>query len=63
MKCCRCGKPYNECKAMHPIDPAGTKNRRWVCTDCETEEEAKKLDPVAKQIEDIILEDNVRREN
>lgn len=39
MKCCRCGKSFYDCKAMHPIDPPGTENRRWVCLDCETAEE------------------------
>lgn len=58
MKCCRCGKPFNECKAMHPIDPPGARGRRWVCTDCETKEEADRIDPVVKQLEDIILADN-----
>ena len=43
---------------MHPIDAPGTPGRRWVCTDCETKEESEKVDPVVKQIEDIILADN-----
>lgn len=60
MKCCRCGKSFNECKAMHPIDAPGTKDRRWVCIDCETEEEAKKVDADVKELENIILEDNER---
>lgn len=58
MKCYRCGKSFNECKALHPIDPPGTQGRRWVCTDCETKAEADRIDPVVKQIEDIILADN-----
>lgn len=56
MKCYRCGKPFNECKAMHPIDPPGKKGRRWVCNDCETTEEANNVDPFVKEIENIILE-------
>jgi len=60
MKCCRCGKSFYDCKAMHPIDPPGTENRRWVCLDCETAEENAAVDPVVKEIERIILEDNER---
>ena len=60
MKCCRCGKPFYNCKAMHPIDPPGTENRRWVCLDCETAEENATLDPKVREIERIILNDNER---
>lgn len=60
MKCYRCGKSFYDCKAMHPIDPPGTKDRRWVCTDCETAEENAALDPEVREIERIIREDNER---
>lgn len=56
MNCCRCGKPFYECKAMHPIDPKGTKGRRWVCLECETEEENAKISPEVKEYERMILQ-------
>lgn len=37
LKCARCGKPAYKCLKLHPIDPKGTKDRRWVCSDCETD--------------------------
>ncbi len=55
MKCFRCGKPFYECKAMHPIDPPGTKGRRWVCIDCETPDENALVDPEVKKFERIIM--------
>lgn len=39
MKCCRCNAVMGELNAMVPIDPKGTKDRRWVCLNCITEEE------------------------
>ena len=59
MNCCRCGRPFYECRAMHPIDPKGTKGRRWVCLECETPEENAKLDPECKNFERMILEGKV----
>lgn len=56
MNCCRCGKPFYGCRAMHPIDPAGTKGRRWVCLDCETAEENASVGPEVKEFERRILE-------
>lgn len=56
LKCSRCKKPYYKCQALHPIDPPGAKNRRWVCLDCETKEENAKLDPEVREIEKMFLE-------
>lgn len=39
MKCCRCNKGMNEVNGMIPIDPPGTKDRKWTCTGCATLEE------------------------
>lgn len=63
LKCARCNKPFYNCEYLHPIDPKGTANRRWVCSDCETKEENARVDPVVKEIENIILEANNATEN
>lgn len=55
LKCARCGKPFYKCLRLHPIDPKGTKDRRWVCSDCETDEEYARVDPDIKRIENDIL--------
>lgn len=55
LKCARCGKPFYNCKWLHPIDPKGTKNRRWVCSDCETDQEYKSVDADIKKLESVIL--------
>ena len=34
MYCYKCNKLFNECRGMIPIEPKGTPNRKWVCTDC-----------------------------
>ena len=39
MKCSRCNKKMSEVNGLVPIDPKGTKDRRWVCLDCITDEE------------------------
>lgn len=45
IQCCRCGatidSPGNRC--FYPIDPRGTKDRRWTCDKCITLEEYMKL--------------------
>ncbi|MBH1941653.1 hypothetical protein I5677_12190 [Mobilitalea sibirica] len=34
MNCCKCNRTMSEVKGMIPIEPKGTPNRKWVCTDC-----------------------------
>lgn len=34
MKCCRCGDSPETGKSFIPIEPAGTPNRKWSCTEC-----------------------------
>lgn len=34
MNCHRCKKTMGQVTGMVPIDPKGTENRRWVCTEC-----------------------------
>lgn len=60
MICCRCGKHFYECDSMSPIDPPGTKGRRWVCSDCETPDERANIDPEVKKYVRMILDSNKR---
>lgn len=55
LSCCRCNKPYNKCKIIHPIDKPGANNIRWVCADCKIDFEKLMITNVIKQIEDIFL--------
>lgn len=34
MKCYYCGKGMESGRDFIPIEPAGTKNRKWSCVDC-----------------------------
>ena len=55
MKCCRCGLGITESKRnYYPIDPKGTKNRRWVCHICMTPEERDKVPADVRKIVGII---------
>lgn len=55
MKCCRCNKGMSELKCgMIPIEPKGTKDRKWICTDCATNEEIDDIDKEVVEISSII---------
>ena len=34
MKCCKCGISPESGRSFIPIEPAGTPNRKWACTQC-----------------------------
>lgn len=54
MKCTRCNKQMSEVNGMIPIEPKGTKDRKWVCTNCATNEEIDNLDCEVKELSNII---------
>lgn len=39
MKCYKCEDSVDSGKIFIPVDPRGTKGRRWVCLDCASQEE------------------------
>ena len=51
MECCRCHRtPIANGLTMYPIEPKGTPNRKWVCTNCITPDERAAIDPGTKKI-------------
>ena len=34
-KCYKCGKSIETGRSFRPVDPPGTKDRRWICNVCQ----------------------------
>lgn len=34
LKCCKCGDGIGSGKSFIPIEPKGTPDRKWACTEC-----------------------------
>lgn len=39
MKCYKCGDSPETGKSFIPVEPAGTPNRKWACTECASKEQ------------------------
>lgn len=50
MKCCFCNQGIDEGKTLIPIEPRGTKNRKWACLDCIPDKVKKDISEDVKEI-------------
>lgn len=58
MNCVKCGVGFGDgVAAFYPIDPKGTKNRRWVCDKCADNETLDSIPEETKEIVSLINPD------
>lgn len=53
MKCCYCGDSPETGKWFIPVEPAGTKDRKWACNACATN---KQVQSAVKDLGSTVLE-------
>lgn len=59
VRCIKCGRGMSQCDGFIPIDPPGTSNRRWVCTDCAAPEQMHTIPKGVRELSNIVAQKEI----